>query len=151
MRSSGASAQSEAVREAAAVEAEPTGIIDALLRVLESGQRIVLDRFDLARFDLTQLAAHTLRGIVLIAIGMVLLAGAWFALMGGVLIWLRSGLALSLPVSLGIIAGFNAVLGAAAIGVGVQRARPPDTLDVGAALRRTARGEDEGANGHDRP
>ena len=57
---------------------EPS-FIDAVLRVIEASQRLVLDRVDLARLDVARLATYALRGAVLVAVGAVLIAGAWFA------------------------------------------------------------------------
>lgn len=99
-------------------------IVDALLRVFEAGQRIVVDRVDLARHDLTQLAVDALRGTALIAVGAVLVAGAWFALMAGLVVWLHQSQSLSVVVSLALVGGLNGLVGAAAIALGVERARP---------------------------
>ncbi len=46
---------------------EPS-LVDSVVRVLEAGQRLVLDRVDLLRFDLSQLASRALGGAVLIAV-----------------------------------------------------------------------------------
>lgn len=107
---------------------EPS-IVDALLRVFESGQRIVVDRVDLARYDLAQIAVGALRGTALIGVGAVLLAGAWFALMAGLVVWLHQVMLLSLPVSLALVGGLNAVVGGLAIAAGVERARPDVRFD----------------------
>lgn len=128
---------------------EPS-IVDALLRVFESGQRIVLDRLDLARYDLAQLAVGAVRGTALIAVGAVLVASAWFALMAGLVVWLHQSL--SLAASLALVGGINGLLGALAVRAGVERARPDVRFDellgsptdgaVGASLGR--------GNGRDR-
>ncbi len=105
--------------------ARDPSISDALVRVFEAGQRIVLDRVDLARFDLAQLATRTLRGAVLVAVGALLIAGAWFALITGAVLWLH--LYLTLPASILIVVGASAALGIAAIAAGINRA----TADLG--------------------
>lgn len=105
---------------------EDPSLADAVVRVLESGQRIVLDRVDLARFDLAQLAARVLRGAVLIGVGAVLLAGAWFAAMAGVVVWLYQSMSLTLASSLALVGALSGLAGTAAIVVGVRRARPND-------------------------
>jgi hypothetical protein len=106
------------------LESHPTrsepSLVDSLIRAFEAGQRVVLDRLDLAYFDLAQIATRTLRGAVLITIGSLLLVGAWFALMGGLVLWLQQYL--TLPASIGLVAGGSGLLGAAAIAVGVRRA-----------------------------
>ena len=99
---------------------EPS-LLDSIVRLFEAGQRVILDRLDLAYFDLTQLAARTLRGAALIVIGAVLLSGAWFTLMGGVAVWLQQYM--SLAASLALVAVANAVAGGGAIVVGVRRAQ----------------------------
>jgi len=94
-------------------------LLDTVIRVFEAGQRVVLDRLDLAYFDLTQLANRTLRGAVLVLVGALLLAGAWFALLGAAAVWLQQYM--SLVASLLVVCGMNVVLGGAAIVVGVRR------------------------------
>jgi hypothetical protein len=106
------------------LESHPTrsepSLVDSLIRAFEAGQRVVLDRLDLAYFDLAQIATRTLRGAVLIAIGSLLLVGAWFALTGALVLWLHQYL--TLPASIGVVAGGSAALGAVAVAVGVRRA-----------------------------
>ena len=99
---------------------EPS-IVDSLIRAFEAGQRVILDRLDLAYFDLSQLAARTLRGAALIAIGAVLLSGSWFAVMGAVVVSLQAYL--SLPLSILVVAVVSAGLGVTALAVGASRAR----------------------------
>jgi hypothetical protein len=111
---------------------EPS-LVESVLRVVEAGHRLVLDRIDLARFDLGQLAARTLRGTVLIAAGAFLLSGAWFALMAGAIVWLHQFL--SLAVSLVIVAVITAALGAGAIATGLQRGLRPTPDSDGPAER----------------
>jgi len=91
---------------------EPS-LVDSVVQVLEAGQRVVLDRVDLLRFDLSQLAARTLGGAVLIGVGAFLLAGAWFISMGAVVVWLQQYLSLS--ASLAAVAAATAGVGAGAI------------------------------------
>jgi hypothetical protein len=98
---------------------EPS-IIDAVLRVIEASQRLVLDRVDLARLDVARLASHAMRGAVLVAVGAVLIAGAWFAALGVIVLWLRPYL--SPTGSLAIIAVATLIAGAASVSSGVRRA-----------------------------
>ena len=101
-------------------------IVDAAIRIFEAGQRVILDRVDLARLDLAQAASAAVRGAALIALGAVLLAGAWFSAMGGVVVWLQTYL--TLPASLAVVGGLSAVVGAAAVTIGVRRAAAIDLL-----------------------
>lgn len=113
---------------------EPS-LVDAVVHVFEVGQRLVLDRVDLARFDLSRLAGRTLRGAALIVTGAVLLAGAWFTAMGGVTIWLQQYL--SLVASLVLVAGLSAGLGVGAIAIGIRRARGEGAFDTAGELLAT--------------
>ena len=101
---------------------EPS-LIDAVLRVIDASQRLVLDRVDLARLDVARLATYALRGAVLVAVGAVLIAGAWFATLGFVVLLLEPYLS---PVaSLALIAVTTFAAGAASIASGVKRAAMP--------------------------
>jgi hypothetical protein len=99
---------------------EPS-LADSLVRIFEAGQRVILDRLDLAYFDLSQLAVRTLHGAALIVVGAVLLTGAWFTLVAGAVVWLQTYL--TLTASLIVVAGVNAALGAVAIWIGLRRAQ----------------------------
>ena len=119
----------------AAHSTEEPHIVDAALRVFEAGQRVVLDRVDLARLDLAQIAARTVRGAALIVLGAVLVAGAWFALMAGLVVWLLAYLALG--ASLALVGGISAAVGAAVISLGVQRANVVDAANRNDEVART--------------
>ena len=115
-----------------AVETSPApsdpSVGDALIHLFESGQRLVLDRIDLARFDLRELAGRTVRGAALAVTGGVLLAGGWFMAMASAVVWLRQYLPLA--ASLAVVAVASAVLGAAAIAIAL---RPPADNDAARA------------------
>jgi len=106
--------------DAGTSRSEPS-ILDSIVRTFEAGQRVVLDRIELAYFDLRQLATKTLHGAVLIAIGALLLSGAWFALMVGLVAWLQQYL--TLPASILIVAGLTAAGGGASLVLGIRRAQ----------------------------
>ena len=110
---------------------EPS-LVDSLIRVVEAGQRLLLDRLDLARFDLSQLVNRTMRGVAFIAGGAVLLIGACFALLGGAVMWLHQSMYLSLAASCLIVAAVAAGLGGGVMIAGVRRTRP-DSADLGTA------------------
>jgi hypothetical protein len=106
-------------------EREPS-LVESVVRVIEAGQRLLLDRLDLARFDLGHLISRTMRGVVFIAAGAVLLTGACFALMGGSVMWLHQGLAFSLAASCLIVAAVAGAVGAGVVGLGIRRTQPAD-------------------------
>ncbi len=102
---------------------EPS-VIDAVVRVVDAGQRLVLARLDLLRSDLGEFANRSLRSAMFVAVGAFLLAAAWCALMGAATAWLQRYL--PLPASLVVVALLTAGMGMAAILVGVtsgQRGR----------------------------
>jgi hypothetical protein len=99
---------------------EPS-LVESIIRLIDAGHRLVLDRIDLVRYDLGELANRTLRGAALIGIGVVLLAGAWCALMTGAVLWLTP--LLSLPGSVVVVALFTSVAGAGMVAVGIRRAQ----------------------------
>ena len=126
---------------------EPS-LVDSVVHVLEAGQRVVLDRVDLLRFDLSQLATRTLGGAVLIAVGAFLLTGAWFTLVGAVVVWLHQYLSLS--ASLAVVAATTAGFGAGAIAMGIRRGQIGKASELGKSVR-AASDEASGTNGARRP
>lgn len=122
---------------------EPS-LVDSVIRIFEAGQRVVLDRLDLARFDLSQLATRASRGTALVAVGALLLTGAWFTLLGGAVVWLEQYR--SLPVSLAAVAVVSAALGGAAIALGVRRTRPGGDFGVAGSLVESVRAVSGAAN-----
>lgn len=103
-----------------------SSVIDAVVRIVDAGQRLVLARLDLLRLDVNDLANRSLRSAVLVAVGAFLLAAAWCALMGAAAAWLRGYL--PLPLSLAVVAMVTAGVGMAAILVGVAPHRRDRTL-----------------------
>jgi hypothetical protein len=99
---------------------EPS-LVDSLVRVVEAGQRIVLDRIDLARFDVSRAARRLLSAAALLGMGTMLVTGGWFLLMGGAVCWLQPQL--SLPLSFVVVAALTIVVGSAALAVGTSRMR----------------------------
>ena len=90
---------------------EPPGLADTAFRVVEAGQRVVLDRLDLARLDLERFVSLSVRSGVAVAASTVLLSGAWFAIMAAAALYLQTALGLSLPVTLCIVAFLSAAGG----------------------------------------
>jgi len=106
---------------AAVRELRPAGgISQAVIRVVEAGQRLVIDRIDLATLDAKRLAVHAVGAAIFVTAGTVCLAGAWFALLAGGVVFaltympLANALALAAAVSLAI--------GGALIAFGLRRA-----------------------------
>ena len=115
---------------------------DSFIRLFEAGQSVVLDRVDLARFDFAQIAIRTLRAAALVAVGAVWLAGAWFALLAGAVVWSLDYV--SLPIALAGAAVLSVTAGAIAVYAGVQRATDIDAIASASALR-AASAESRGA------
>jgi hypothetical protein len=111
----------------AGTRTEP-GISDSIIRLFEAGQRVVLDRVDLARFDLAQLAATSLRAAAFVGVGAVVLSGAWFAVLAAAVIWAAPYV--SLPAALAGAGLASLVAGALLIAAGVKRARDLDDLTM---------------------
>lgn len=123
---------------------EPS-LADSLVRIFEAGQRVILDRLDLVYFDLSQLAVRTLHGAALIVIGSVLLTGAWFTLIAGVVVWLQQYM--TLTASLIIVAGVNAALGAVAVSIGLRRTQTTAAAKLGDMVEDIRGGSNGVANG----
>jgi Putative Actinobacterial Holin-X, holin superfamily III len=101
--------------------AEPS-VFDALVRVFEAGQRIVLDRIEMVRLDFDRATMRTLRGTVWVVVGAILTVSSWIGLMAALAMWLYESRALPLPASLVAVAVLTAVVGTAAIAAGLRGA-----------------------------
>jgi hypothetical protein len=113
---------------------EPPGVADTAFRVVEAGQRVLLDRLDLARLDLMRLLTLSARTAVALAAGTVLLSGAWCACVVALALRLQIDFALSLPLSLLIVAIASALAGLAVIGLGIVRVRAFELSAITPAL-----------------
>lgn len=100
---------------------EPS-VVSALGRAIDAGQRIVVDRIDLARLDILDVVGRTVRGGTMIALGAVLLAVGWLAFSGAAILYGQTYV--SLPASAAIVGAINAGLGTLILAIGIQRARP---------------------------
>lgn len=100
-------------------EAHERTISGALLHVFEAGQRVVLDRIELARLDALASISQTLRTAFLVGVGVGLLTIAWFTLTALAIFLLQE--VLPLPASLAAAAVLNAAIGIALVLVGAQR------------------------------
>src|SRR5688572_29519360 len=112
---------------------EPPGLTDTAFRVVEAGQRVLLDRLDLARLDVVRLLSLGARTAVAMAAGTVLLSGAWCALVIALALQLQAGLAWSLPFSLAVVAVVSAVAGLGLIGLGLRRVGEFELSSIGTA------------------
>ena len=115
---------------------EPPGLADTAFRVVEAGQRVLLDRIDLARLDLARLLTLGVRTAVAVAAGTVLLSGAWCGIMAAMALLLQTGLGLSLPASLLIVALLSAFAGAATVGAGLRRISAFELSSIGSVPER---------------
>lgn len=102
-------------------QSEPT-IVTALGRAIDAGQRIIVNRIDLARLDVVDMLNRVMRGGMLIMIGGVLLAVGWLAFSAAAIIFGERYV--SLPASAAVVGALNAAIGVGALFVGIQRARP---------------------------
>ncbi len=97
------------------------GLSQAVLRVIDAGHHVVLDRIDLAALDAQRLALRALSAAVFLTAAAVCLTGAWFALLAvGVVVALAY---VSLACALGMAAGASLAVGAALIAVAVRHQR----------------------------
>lgn len=98
---------------------EPPTVTSALDRMVDAAQQVVVDQVRLARVEAQEALARTARDSVMVAVGGIILLVAWIfgmvALHGLLVRWLDPA------ASLGIIAGANAVIGGAFVGVGLSR------------------------------
>lgn len=106
---------------------EPS-LVGSLGRVIEAGQRIVVNRIDLVRVDVLDIIARTVRGSAMVVIGGVILLVGWVALSCAAI--LVGEMFVSLPASAAIVGLANAALGAAFVTLGVERTagKLPPTL-----------------------
>ena len=121
--------------------AHERSVVDTLHRVFEAGQHLVLDRVELMRLDLTQAASRTVRGVLLMGAGGLLLAGA-LAMLLAVIVTLLDRV-MSLPAAIMLVGGVVAALGVAAVLIGVRRTR----IDAEFIVPRSATAEHRGAGG----
>jgi hypothetical protein len=95
----------------------------ALEHVIVASQRVITDRLDLLRLEVSESVGHGLRGVLLISAGVLVSCCAWLALTGAMLAILTNYL--SLPVCLLIVATLHAGAGSILIAGGVRDTREP--------------------------
>jgi hypothetical protein len=95
----------------------------ALEHVIQASQRVITDRLDLLRLEVSESVGRGLRGAVLIGAGVLVGCCAWIALTGAVLAVLA--MYLSLPASLLIVAALHAGAASVLIAGGIRDAREP--------------------------
>jgi hypothetical protein len=100
---------------------EPS-VVTALGRAIDAGQRIVVNRIDLARLDILDAVSRVAQGGLFIIVGGVLLAVGWLAFTCAAIVFGQDYL--SLPGSAALVGAINAVAGIVALTVGMQRVRP---------------------------
>ncbi len=121
--------------------AHERSVVDTLHRVFEAGQHLMLDRLELMRLDLTQSANRTVRGVLLMGAGGLLLAGA-FAMLLAMIVTLLDRV-MPLPAAIMVVSGIVAALGSAAVLIGMQRTR----LDADLSVPRQVSAEHRAAGG----
>lgn len=121
---------------ALAPQSETPGIADTAFRVVEAGQRVLLDRLDLARLDLARLISLGARAAAAVAIATMLLSGAWFTVMAAVAMRLQNEMALSLPASLVVVGALSALAGIGTIAVCLRRIVTFELTAIGGASER---------------
>lgn len=102
------------------VQSEPS-VGTSLGRAIEAGQRLVVNRIDLARLDIMQILSRISRSAAFVAAGAFLACVGWVALTMAAIICGHQYL--TWATSAALVRLFNAVLGAALIAFGVQRAQ----------------------------
>ncbi|MBX3024155.1 hypothetical protein KF840_04515 [bacterium] len=103
------------------LQRRPPRLADTAFRVVETGQRVLLDRLDLARLDVLRLVSLGVRTAVAMAAATVLLSGAWCAIVVALALELQRGLGWSFAASLVAVALASAAAGAALIGRSLRR------------------------------
>jgi hypothetical protein len=106
-------------------EREPS-LVDALTRVVDAGQRVLVDRFDLARLDVQRLASRGLRSMAWLLVGAFVVCAGWLALCGAAVVVLQAWV--TVPASLTLVGLANVGAGAALVAAGTRRAR--EALDI---------------------
>jgi hypothetical protein len=110
---------------------EPS-IVEAIGRVVDAGQRVLVNRFDLVRLDVTEVATRTLHSAVVLVLGALVLGVAWVSFSAALVVWLRAYV--TLAGSLALVGCGNAVAGGLLVVLGARRAS-------GAGMERDPHGE----------
>lgn len=109
---------------------EPS-LVTSLGRIVEAGQRIVVNRIDLARFDILDVVSRALRGGAMVMMGSVVLLVGWLALsLAAILLGANY---MSLAGSAAAVGLFNAAAGAVLVTVGTGAASPDGSARAGKA------------------
>lgn len=107
---------------------EPS-LVTSLGRIVEAGQRIVVNRIDLARFDILDVVSRTLRGGAMVMIGSVVLLVGWLELSLAAI--LLGADYMSLPASAAAVGLLNAAAGAVLVTLGTGTASPDGSARAG--------------------
>jgi hypothetical protein len=109
-------------------QSEPS-VVTALGRAIDAGQRIVVNRIDLARLDMLDVVSRVTRGGMLVVFGGVLLGVGWLAFTSAAILYGQNYL--TLPGSAALVGAINAALGGIILAVGIQRVRPAPNTNGG--------------------
>ncbi len=103
------------------VHEEEVSTASALAHVFEAGQRVVIDRIDLALLEARFVADRSIRGALLLGLGAFLAAVGWCALSAVAILLLAPRL--EMIVSLAIVGAANGSLGAVCLAAGGRHTR----------------------------
>jgi ammonia channel protein AmtB len=107
--------------EANGVQQQDVSAASALAHVFEAGQRVVIDRIDLARLEARAIAGHSIRGALLWGAGAFFAAVGWCVLNAVAILLLAARL--EMVVSLTIVGAVNGGLGAGFAAAGGRHTR----------------------------
>ena len=103
----------------------PTGepsVSSSLEHLVAGSQGVITKRIDLALLEGQELLSHTLQRAALVAFGMVLAAGAWFAVAACLVLWMTPNTNLVLRLAAFGLLNAGGALGLVAL---AMRGRPP--------------------------
>jgi hypothetical protein len=89
--------------------AEQPSATDAVERVLEAGQRLIIERIELAKLDVQEAVTEKVSQTVLVVVPGLFAFGGWWILMAGIVAFLNTFLVL--PASLAIVGGAHVAIG----------------------------------------
>ncbi len=102
-------------------ENQEPSIVSALGRAMEAGQRLVIDRIELARLDALEMIDRTQRAGLLIILGAMMAMAGWIGIGTAAVVLLHDYF--TLPVSAAVVGLVSLVIGGSLAAVGIQNAR----------------------------
>jgi hypothetical protein len=108
----------------------------AVSRIVDAGQRLVMDRIDLARLDILDVIERAERGAALIIAGALFATVGWLGAMTAVVVALQPYFSLSGAAAL--IGGANLLIGGGLVLLGMQRLRGEEDSDASHEVAKSA-------------